>query len=551
MNRINTVFTIAAVFSTGLWLLKKIMSRPSKKSNQKQLTKKQLKEIENNGKRLSKEDEIKYPHSFFLPISEDLTEGYFINNPYRGVLIVGGAGSGKTETFVKNIIERATGLEFSGIIYDYKYPSLSNIRYSLGKTFNLKVKNYVINFEDLKQSNRVNPLHPSYLKSVAYAEEYATTIVNNLMPETIKKPDFWSRSAIALLQASIWYFKDHYPEQCNLPNVVTFIQQPTKTVLSALRKDELCAQLISSILTAFDNNAEGQLSGTVGTLQIALNKINTPEIAYILSGNDFSLDLNDPIDPKMLCIGNSPQMQETYGPIISLICTVALKMMNQDNKHHSMLLLDEAPTLYIPKLENVPATGRERKIAVIYIAQDISQIVDRYGKEKKDTIIANLANQFWGRVSHHETAEYISKLFGKHEITRRSYSVNQNTGQSSGGIFSGHSSTSSGHSNSYSDSIVDQEVLKTTDIYNFTPGTFAYVIVDYRKRNIQDVARFKYNSNYVNYSLKPIELGNPEIDAMANYKAIQQGVKELLANNIVEENKKEERKNKNNSNELF
>ena len=139
------------------------------------------------------------------------------------------------------------------------------------------------------------------------------------MPETIKKPDFWTRSATALLQASIWYFKEHYPEQCNLPNVVNFIQQPTSKVLTALRKDELCAQLISSILTAFDNKAEGQLSGTVGTLQIALNKINTPEIAYILSGNDFSLDLNDPKDPKMLCIGNSPQMQETYSPVISLI----------------------------------------------------------------------------------------------------------------------------------------------------------------------------------------------------------------------------------------
>jgi len=157
------------------------------------------------------------------------------------------------------------------------------------------------------------------LKTVAYAEEFASTIIGNLMPETIKKPDFWTRSATALLQASIWYFKEHYPEQCNLPNVVNFIQQPTSKVLTALRKDELCAQLISSILTAFDNKAEGQLSGTVGTLQIALNKINTPEIAYILSGNDFSLDLNDPKDPKMLCIGNSPQMQETYSPVISLI----------------------------------------------------------------------------------------------------------------------------------------------------------------------------------------------------------------------------------------
>lgn len=490
------------------------------------------------------EDTRKYPYNFFFPtVDKTFDRGYPLNNPFRGVLIVGGAGSGKTHTFVKNIIETAADKGYSGIIYDYKYPTLSKMWYNIDKAHTLAVKNYVVNFEDPQQSHRVNPLHPTYLKSVAYAEEYATAIINNLMPETIKKPDFWTRSAVALLQASIWYFKEHYPEKCNLPNVVTFIQQPTKTVLSALREDELCAQLISSILTAFDNKAEGQLSGTVGTLQIALNKINTPEIAYILSGNDFSLDLNDPNDPKMLCIGNSPQMQETYGPVISLICTVALKMMNADNKHHSMVLLDEAPTLYIPKLETVPATGRERKIAVIYIAQDISQIVDRYGKEKKDTLIANLANQFWGRVSHHETAEYISKLYGKHEVQRQSYSKSSNwSDNNSGG--------SSGESESVSTTIVDQDVLKATDIYKFTPGTFAYIMVDIRGRNEQGVSKFYYTDNYVEYGNDPIIINSNEVDIMANYKEIQQGVRKLLDTNIQEENKKQEQNN-NNSQELF
>ena len=497
-------------------------------------SKKQSNKQTPEAKKAQEEDEKKYPYSYMLCVDKECANYYAINNPFRGVLIVGGAGSGKTHTFVKGIIERSFEKEFSGIIYDYKYPSLSKIWYNLDKEHGDKIitKHYVINFEEPQQSHRVNPLHPSYLKSVAYAEEYATAIINNLMPETIKKPDFWSRSAIALLQASIWYFKEHHPDKCNLPNVVTFIQQNTKTVLSALREDDLCAQLISSILTAFDNKSEGQLSGTVGTLQIALNKINTPEIAYILSGNDFSLDLNDPKEPKMLCIGNSPQMQETYGPVISLICTVALKMMNQDNKHHSILLLDEAPTLYIPKLENVPATGRERKIAVIYVAQDISQIVDRYGKEKKDTIIANLANQFWGRVSHHETAEYISKLFGKQEVYRTSYSQGQNSGNSSGSGFFGNSS--SGNSQSSTQSIVDQEVLKASDIYKFTPGTFATIIVDWKGGNIQNVNKFYYNEKFVSYGNEPIKLSDSEVDIMGNYKQIQKGVKELLTSNISE-----------------
>lgn len=538
-----TVGLLPVGFFTIKYFVWKLKQNSLNKKSVTELTKSELKDLEY--------DLNTYPLSFWLPTDEkNFNWGFAINNPFRGVLIIGGAGSGKTHTFIKNIIENAIYKGFSGIIYDYKYPSLTKMAYNIANSYPLQVKGFIVNFENPQQSHRVNPLHPKYLQNVAFAEEYATTIVNNLMPETIKKPDFWSRSAIALLQASIWYFKEHHPEHCNLPSIVTFIQQPPKVFLNVLRQDDLCAQLVSSILTAFDNNAEGQLSGTVGTLQIALNKINTPEITYLLSGNDFDLDLNNPKEPKLLCLGNSPQMQETYGPIISLICTVALKMMNQDGKHPSLVLLDEAPTLYIPKLENVPATGRERKIAVIYVAQDISQIVDRYGKEKKDTIISNLANQFWGRVSHHETAEYISKLFGKEEVTRRSYTQGNSEGTSSRSLFD-PTTDSKGYSNSFTDSIVDKEVLKASDVYKFTPGTFAYTIVDWRKTNVQGVTKFYYNTEYMTYGNEEINIVSGNIDVMDNYKTIQQGVKNILDTNIQEDKNKQQEQNKNNSQELI
>jgi hypothetical protein len=215
-----------------------------------------------------------------------------------------------------------------------------------------------------------------------------------------------------------------------------------------------------------------------------------------------------------------------------------------------MLLLDEAPTLYIPKLENVPATGRERKIAVIYIAQDISQIVDRYGKEKKDTIIANLANQFWGRVSHHETAEYISKIFGKQEIYRTSYTQGNNSGNSNSGLFK--NTSSSGYSSSSTKSIVEQEILKASEVYKFTPGTFAFIMVDIRGKNEQGVAKFYYNADYGTYGNDPIVLNETEVDVMDSYKQIQRGVKELLNNKIIVEDKKaEERKENKNRPDFF
>ena len=226
------LFVLLAILLLANWLLKVVFgsgvlkiagyffrficSLFSKKHSKKQTT---------EAIKLQEQDLANYPYFYPLYTNQEYTNYYAINNPFRGVLIVGGAGSGKTHTFIKGIIERSFDLGFSGIIYDYKYPSLSKIWHNLDKEYgdNIITKNYVINFEEPEQSHRVNPLHPSYLKSVAYAEEYATAILNNLMPETIKKPDFWSRSAIALLQAAIWYFKEHHPEKCNLPNVVTFL----------------------------------------------------------------------------------------------------------------------------------------------------------------------------------------------------------------------------------------------------------------------------------------------------------------------------------------
>jgi hypothetical protein len=404
-----------------------------------------------------------------------------INNPFRGVLIIGGAGSGKTETFASPIIYQSVVKGYSGIIYDFKFPDLTRIAKTAyeSKYGNKKAKQFIINFENISISNRVNPLHPRYILSTSHAEEYATVIINNLMPESIKKIDFWVRSAISLLQASIWYFKEEHPEICTLPHIVNFIQSDTTLVLETLRKNDMSARLISSILTAHDRKAESQLAGVVGTLQIALNKINIPEAAYILTGDDFSLDLNDPADPKMLIVCNSPQMKETYSPLISLICTVALKMMNADNKCPSVVLLDEAPTLYIPNLEDVPATGRSRKVSVVYMAQDFSQMIDKYGKEKKDILVSNLLNQFYGRVGHYETAMYVSKLFGKEDVLYDSKSYSKSSSESSSASSSGMSDGASKSENqSVSYSWQERDALKSRNVLEFEQGQFASVLAE-------------------------------------------------------------------------
>jgi hypothetical protein len=172
-------------------------------------------------------------------------------------------------------------------------------------------------------------------------------------------------------------------------------------------------------------------------------------------------------------------MKETYSPLISLICTVALKMMNADNKCPSVVLLDEAPTLYIPHLEDVPATGRSRKISVVYMAQDFSQMIDKYGKEKKDILVSNLLNQFYGRVGHYDTATYVSKLFGKVDVQYDSHSHSKGTSSSSSDSNSGGSNSESTSENkSVSYSWQERDELKVRNVLEFGQGQFASVLAE-------------------------------------------------------------------------
>ncbi len=391
-----------------------------------------------------------------------------INNPFRGILIVGGAGSGKSESMIKPLLWEAMGKNYCGIIYDFKDPELSLEAGSAFDAFKKQNNSPVVfrrlSFTDINTSDRCNPLAPKYIPTLSHAEEYATAIINNLMPESIRKPDFWNRSAIALLQAGIWFMREEKPEYCTLPHVVNFLQSPIKDIIEVLKKNKTCSKLISSMITAYEQSAQGQLAGTIGTLQLALNKINTPEIAYLLGKDEINLDINNKEKPVLLTIGNNPSIQDSLSPVISLIITVCLKMMNAPNKHHSIVVLDEAPTIYIPKLETVPATARSNKISVVFCCQDFSQVVDNYGVQKKDTLIANLANQFYGRVNHMETTNYMIKLAGRQEIWQESYSTNRQS------LLKKTTSTSL--------SLREKDNLKIQDIQAFSPGDFLTILVE-------------------------------------------------------------------------
>lgn len=387
-----------------------------------------------------------------------------LNNPFRGIFVVGGAGSGKSESIAIPLIKNFVEQDYSGLIYDFKFPSLANEVESFLKLKGSDLKHFYLDFNNPYQSYRVNPLAPEYILNTSYAREYAQSIISNLMKETIKKPDYWSRSATDLLTACIWYLKSERPRICDLPHVLAMITSPSRPLLECLQRNVQTAQMTISLFDAMERGSENQLSGVLGTLQSAISQINTPEICYIFGSNDFSLDLNNPKNPSVLTVGNYPTLSSTFAPLCSLVITVTSKLMNQQGKHHSFLMLDEAPTIYIPNFEMIPNTARSNKVATVYMCQDLSQMVDMYGQEKADNITASLNTHFYGRVAYSKTAETLSKQFGKSDryYVSRSKSAKPLTISTSG----------------KSQSVQERERIKPNEFLNFDIGRFAGIAVE-------------------------------------------------------------------------
>ena len=442
-------------------------------------------------------------------------ENLILNNPFRGILCIGSAGSGKSESILRQLMKSAIDNEFCGIIYDFKSPTLTNELEGFLSQKTSRFKHYNINFNDLQRSNRVNPLDPRYIINASYAREFSTAIINNLLPESLEKKDFWVRSCTDVLAAIIFYLSRELPEYSTLPHAVALVLTDERKIIKLLSNNLQCSGMVKSLETALNNDSREQLSGVISTLQSAMSVLNTPEIFYPLSGNDFSLEVNNPADPIWLSLGNSPIIPETYSPVLSLIITVALKQMNQAGKHHSAIFLDEAPTLYIPKLEIIPATARSNKVSISFFAQDFSQIVSQYGQRNADVIISLLNNQFFGRVSSQKTAEYVSKLFGKTDQYFESHS--QSRGSSSTITTN---SKSEGTSKNFS--IQERERIKPQDILQFDVGHFCGILVEGNNK--------EFNTRFKNISCEPVIM--PErnflFDVESNFRAIHAQIKELV-----------------------
>jgi type IV secretory pathway TraG/TraD family ATPase VirD4 len=389
-----------------------------------------------------------------------------IENPYSGIFISGGAGSGKSKSIVEPIIYDAGLKNYTGVVYDFKFPELA--KHVATAYANSHVQPYYINFTDMNFTDRINPIAPELMKNDSFAREFAYSILANLNPSMISKPDFWSDNSIALLSSVFWFLKAEHPEKCTLPHAISLILNPDlELLLTMLQTNDKSADMIATIITAHRTGAQNQLSGVISSLQVALSKINTSEIYFVTSSSDFSLNVNEPSTPSILTIGNDPTLAESYAPIIGLILTSLSKQINQSGKEPSLFLIDEFPTVFIPKVEQLPATGRSNKITTVLACQDIAQMVDRYGKDKADTILSNLGNQFYGRTTNPETAKRVSTLFGKSDKLMQT--VNDSKSKKD---FEFKSNNTQGSSYSYQ----ERDLVKVQDVAMLETGSFYTIL---------------------------------------------------------------------------
>ena len=405
------------------------------------------------------------PHSINLELNNGTL---LLSNPFRGLFVVGSAGSGKSESIAVPLLQEFIKKNYCGVVYDFKFPTLANEIENISYDKQSTLKRYFISFDTNYHSNKINPIAPEYLINTSYAREYAQAIISNLMRESIKKPDYWSRSATDILTACIWYLREVHPDKCDIPHLFALITSNDKELLKLLQNNIITQQMTISIFSAMERGADSQVSGVIGTLQGAIAQINTPELMHVFSANEVPLKINDPLNPILLTIGNNPTLSSTFAPLCSLIITVATKMMNQPEKHHSFLMLDEAPTIYIPNLEVIPNTGRSNKISTVIMCQDLSQLTDGYGKEKADVLFSACNNHFYGRVSNSYTAETLSKQFGKENQTFTTKSI-----QNSKDFFGSHQ-TGSG----MAQSIQEREIIKASEFLKFPVGYFTGLAVE-------------------------------------------------------------------------
>lgn len=390
-------------------------------------------------------------------------------NPFRASLVIGTPGSGKSFAVYNPFIEQMIAKGYAMFVYDYKYPDLTEMVYNMQEKYRPSYdegkygkipRMCIINFEDPRMSLRCNPLNARYLEDPADANEIATVIMENVAPGNKSgKKDFFDMSATLYVDAVIWFLKNYKNgKYCTFAHVIEIMTLDFKTLINVMASIPELEAKVKPFKNALDEGATDQLQGQIASATIPISGMSSPALYWVLTGDDFTLDINNPDDPKIVCVGNNPDRQAIYGTTLALFTSRMFKLINHKGKRKCGVLLDELPTIKINGIENIIATARSNKVAMVLGAQDKTQLRKDYGKDRADVIFSTVGNIYSGQVNS-ETAKDLAATFGKEFRERQS----QSRGEDNENITT---------------SFQMEEILPQSKIETLTQGTFVGKVAD-------------------------------------------------------------------------
>lgn len=352
-------------------------------------------------------------------------------NPFRAAIVLGTPGSGKSYAVVNQFIKQQIEKGYTGYIYDFKFPDLSTIAYNHllnnREGYERVPTFYVINFDDPSRSHRCNPINPSFMDDISDAYESAYTIMLNLNRTWVQKQgDFFVESPIILFAAIIWYLRIYKDgKYCTFPHAIEFLNKSYEDIFPILTSYPDLENYLSPFMDAWKSGAADQLQGQIASAKIPLSRMISPQLYWVMSGDEFTLDINNPDDPKILVVGNNPDRQNIYGAALGLYNSRIVKLINKKGQLKSSVIIDELPTIYFKGLDNLIATARSNKVAVLLGFQDFSQLKRDYGDKEAAVVMNTVGNIFSGQVVG-DTAKTLSERFGKVLQKRQSMTINRN-----------------------------------------------------------------------------------------------------------------------------
>jgi len=352
-----------------------------------------------------------------------------IVNGRRGILLIGSPGSGKSWFIIEPAMEQLIGRGFSMLVFDFKYSTLSQYAYALFCKYRRKYPDtarfYCINFSDMSRTHRCNLIDAATLGNVSDAIGVSRTIMLSLNPTWANKQgDFFVESAINFLAALIWYLKKYKDGiYCTLPHVIELAQASYEKLFTILQAEPEIQTLINAFIQVYKNKTMEVLDSQVSSVKIPLGRLASPDLYYVLTGNNLSLQINDPHHPAILCLGGDPARQEALAPVLSLYIDRLNRLINRPGQHPCALVLDEFATVRAASVLNTVAVGRAHNIIPMLVVQDISQLRTLYTHAEADTIMNMTGNLICGQAGG-ETARRVSERFPSVQEYRTTVSVN-------------------------------------------------------------------------------------------------------------------------------